>query len=204
MRKGQLVSGMTVALLAFTAVASGAGVSRAAGSAHDSLSSGTGAPVAGSELRGIAFTPAGTSWAVGDALDHQTGGNQALIERRDGSGWVAIPSPYQSTMSNGLNSVSMASGGGWAVGYTLKPGWIYQPLALRWDGTQWSLASPAQLAGHAYFTGVDAMAKTSAWAVGFRSAAGETRRTLIEYVSGGTWSQVASPNDGTSATDNVL
>jgi VCBS repeat protein len=191
-------------LLAFAGVASGAGVSRAADSARGSLSSGTGAPVAGSELRGIAFTPAGTSWAVGDALDHQTGGNQALIERHDGSGWSAVPAPYQSTMSNGLNSVSMASGGGWAVGYALKPGWKYQPLALRWDGTQWSLASPAQLTGHAYFTGVDAVAKESAWAVGFRTAAGETRRTLIEHASGGTWSEVVSPNDGTSATDNVL
>ena len=114
---------MTVALLAFAAVASGTGVSRAADSARGPLISGSGAPVAGSELRAIAFTPAGTSWAVGDALDHQTGGNQALIERQDGSGWTAVPSPYQSTMSNGLNSVSMTSGGGWAVGYALKPGW---------------------------------------------------------------------------------
>ena len=194
---------MTVALLAFAAVASGTGVSRAADSARGSLSGGSGAPVAGSELRAIAFTPAGTSWAVGDALDHQTGGNQALIERQDGSGWTAIPSPYQSTMSNGLNGVSMTSGAGWAVGYALKPGWTYQPLALRWDGTRWSLASPGQLAGHAYFTGVDAVANGSAWAVGFRTAA-DTRRTLIEHASGGTWSQVASPNDGTSATDNVL
>src|SRR5215470_1363182 len=129
--KGQSVLGVAVALLlAFAGVASGAGVSRAAGSSGG----GTGAPVAGSELRGIAVTPAGTSWAVGDALDHQTGGNQALIERHDGSGWSAIPAPYQSTMSNGLNGVSMTSGGGWAVGYALKPGWTYQPLALRWDG----------------------------------------------------------------------
>src|SRR5215472_5611619 len=178
--KGQSIVGVAVALLlAFAGVASGTGVSRAAGSARSSLSGGAGAPVAGSELRGIALTPAGTSWAVGDALDHQTGGNQALIERRDASGWTAIPSPYQSTMSNGLNSVSIASDGGWAVGYTLKPGWTYQPLALRWDGTRWSLASPAQLIGRAYFTGVDAVAKESAWAVGFRTPAGETRRTLI-------------------------
>ena len=98
----------------------------------------------------------------------------------------------------------MTSGGGWAVGYALKAGWKYQPLALRWDGTQWSQASPAQLDGHAYFTGVDAVTKTSAWAVGFQTAAGGTRRTLIEHASGAAWSQVASPNDGTSATDNVL
>jgi VCBS repeat protein len=96
------------------------------------------------------------------------------------------------------------SGGGWAVGYALKAGWTYQPLALRWDGTQWSQASTARLAGHAYFTGVDAVTKTGAWAVGFKTGAGETRRTLIEEASGAAWAQVASPNDGTSATDNVL
>ena len=141
---------------------------------------------------------------MGDALDRATGANQALIERYDGSGWSVAPSPYQSTSSNGLNSVSMTSGGGWAVGYALKAGWKYQPLALRWDGTQWSQASPAQLDGHAYFTGVDAVTKTSAWAVGFRTAADGTRRTLIEQASGGAWSQAVSPNDGTSTTDNVL
>ena len=115
-----------------------------------------------------------------------------------------VPSPYQSAMSNGLNSVSMTSGGGWAVGYALRAGWKYQPLALRWDGTQWSVASPAQLAGHAYFTGADAVTKASAWAVGFQTTASGTRRTLIERASGAAWAPVASPNDGTSGADNVL
>jgi VCBS repeat protein len=142
---------------------------------------------------------------VGDVLDHGTNGNQALIERYDGSQWSLIPSPYQGAKSNGLNSVSMTSGGGWAVGYALQPGWRYQPLALRWDGTRWSQASPAQVAGgHAYFTGVDTITGTSAWAVGFKTGAGETRRTLIEHASGASWSQVASPNDGTSSTNNTL
>jgi hypothetical protein len=205
MWKGQSVFGVAVTLLlAFAGVASGAGVSRAGDSTCGSLSSEKGAQVAGSELRDVAFVSAGQSWAVGDALDHQTGANQALIERYGGSGWSVVPSPYRSTMSNGLNGVSMTSGGGWAVGYALKAGWKYQPLALRWDGTQWSQASPAQLPGHAYFTGVDTVTKTSAWAVGFQTAAGETRRTLIEHASGGTWSQAVSPNDGTSSTDNVL
>jgi hypothetical protein len=205
MWKGKLVSGVAVTLLvAFAGVASGPGVTRAANSTCGSLSSGKGAQVASSELRDVAFVSAGESWAVGDALDHGSGANQALIERYDGSGWSVVPSPYRGTASNGLNSVSMTSGGGWAVGYALKAGWTYQPLALRWEGEQWSQASPAQLAGHAYFTGADAVTDTSAWAVGFQTGAGGTRRTLIEHASGAAWSQVASPNDGTTATDNVL
>ena len=205
MPKGQSVLGIAVALLlAFAGVASGTGVSRAGDSTCGSLSSGTGARAASSEFRSVAFISAGESWAVGDVLDRGTNANQALIERYDGARWSLIPSPYQGTMSNGLNGVSMTSGGGWAVGYALKAGWKYQPLALRWDGTQWSQASPAQLPGHAYFTGVDAVTGTSAWAVGFQTAANGTRRTLIEQASGTAWSQMAGPDDGTSATDNVL
>jgi hypothetical protein len=107
-------------------------------------------------------------------------------------------------MSNGLNSVSVTSGGGWAVGYALQAGWTYQPLALHWDGTRWSLGSPARLAGHAYFTGVKALADGSAWAAGFQTAADGTRRTLLEHASGGAWTRAVSPNDGTAATGNTL
>jgi FG-GAP-like repeat len=191
-------------LLAFAGVASGAGVSRASDSTCGSLSGGTGVRVGSSELRDVAYVSAGESWAVGDALDHASGANEALIERYNGSGWSVVPAPYRSTSSNGLNSVSVTSGGGWAVGYALKAGWTYQPLAFRWDGTQWSQASPAQLAGHAYFTSVDALTKTSAWAVGFKTGAGGIRRTLIEQASGAAWSPVPSPNDGTSSANNVL
>src|SRR5262249_15546200 len=70
--------------------------------------------------------------------------------------------------------------------------------------TQWSLASPATFTNDALLTGVDTLADGSAWAVGFQTAADGTRRTLIEHASGGTWTPVASPNDGTSATDNSL
>ena len=39
---------------------------------------------------------------------------------------------------------------------------------------------------------------------GFQTAADGTRQTLIEQESGGTWTPVASPNDGTATTDNSL
>ncbi len=134
--------------------------------------------------------------------------HQTLIERFDGSGWSVIPSPNQSTMNNGLNGVSVSSGGGWAVGYALMGGGPrpkYQPLALRWNGAHWSLASPANFPSDTLFTGVDTLADGSAWAVGFQTAtAGGTRRTLVEHASGGAWARVVSPNDGTSTSDNTL
>jgi len=144
---------------------------------------------------------------VGNRYDASLHGNQTLIEQFDGSGWSVIRSPNQSEMNNGLNSVSVTSGAGWAVGYALEsPGTEpkYQPLALRWDGARWSLASPANFTSDALLTGVDALAGGNAWAVGSSATAGGTWRTLVEQASGGAWTQVASPSDGTNTSDNTL
>lgn len=201
-------------LLAFAGVSgvSGAGASRAGISACGSLTFGTGPPAgtsgAGSELADASFVSDGELWAAGDAYNSALRAHQTLTERFDGSAWSVIPSPDQGGLNNGLNSISMTSGGGWAAGYSLQGGGgsgpTYQPLALSWDGTQWSLASPARLTGNAVFTGVDALAGGTAWAVGFQTTAAGTRRTLIENASGGAWTPVASPNDGTGTSDNTL
>ena len=197
--------GLVVALLAVSgapAMVLGAGVGEASASTCGSLSLGTGNPAGGGELSDTSFVSASQSWAVGN-VGAATHANQTLIERFNGSAWSVVPSPNQGTGNNALNGVSMISGAGWAVGYAQAG--TYQPLALHWDGTQWSLASPAALPGDSVLTGVDTLADGSAWAVGFQVAANGTRQTLIEHESGGTWTQVASPNDGgTSATDNSL
>jgi hypothetical protein len=128
---------------------------------------------------------------------------RTLIERFDGSGWSISPSPNQSSANNGLNGISMASGRGWAAGFAQVSG-TYQPLAMHWNGSQWSLNSPAAPAGNAPLTGVDALANGSAWAVGFSTAPDGTRRTLIDQNTGGAWKRVTSPDDGTPTTDNTL
>jgi len=165
----------------------------------------TGPSVSGGELTDAAFVSATEWWAVGN-VGAATKANQTLIERFNGSAWSVVASPNQGTANNALNSVSMIPGAGWAVGYyqagNAQAG-PYQPLALHWDGTQWSLASPAALTGNSVLTGVDTLADGSAWAVGFQVAADGTRSTLIEQESGGTWTQVAGPNVAGS-TDNSL
>jgi hypothetical protein len=197
-------AGLAVPLLVLTVVPSAlvsAGAGRADASTCGSLNLGSGAPANGGELSNAAFVSAGESWAVGN-IGTAENANRTLIERFDGSGWSVVPTPNQVTGNNALNGVSMIPGSGWAVGYSQSG--TYQPLALQWDGTQWSLASPPALTGNALFTGVDTLADGSAWAVGFQTAADGTRRTLIEQASGGTWAPVASPNDGTPTTDNSL
>ena len=213
MGKSQSSLGLVVALLAYTGVASGmpgTDVSRTDVPACGSLGRVQGPPVggvSGSELTDLGFVSARESWAVGDVYDAALHAHQTLIERFNGSGWSVVPSPNQSQMNNGLNSVSITSGGGWAVGYALKAGSSgpkYQPLALHWDGAQWSSGSLTAFAGDTLLTGVDALAKANTWAVGFQTMAGGARRTLVEHTSGAVWTRVASPNAGTSTTDNAL
>jgi FG-GAP-like repeat len=206
-KRGRLVLGLAAVLVVFAWAASGvpgAGVSRAAVATCGSLSRSAGA-VKHAELRDAAFLSAGNLWAVGTQSNSAVGAKQTLTERFNGSTWSAVPSPDQTSLDNVLHSVSMTSASqGWAVGYAAQSGTTYQPLAVRWDGTRWSLASPAPIRSDAILISVDSLADGSAWSVGFRITPGGTRRTLIEHASGGKWTQVPSPNDGTSSTDNTL
>jgi hypothetical protein len=158
------------------------------------------APTSGGELTDVAFLSADEWWAVGD-VGAALHANRTLIVRFNGSAWSPVASPNQGTANNGLNGVSMISGAGWAVGYYQAGG--YQPLALHWNGAQWSLSLPAAFPSDSLFTGVDTLADGSAWAVGFQTTNSGTRSTLIEHASGGTWTQIASPNVAGS-TDNSL
>src|SRR5215467_2616680 len=204
MGSNRSVRGWAVPLLVFAVVPSAlvvAGIGRADAATCGSLNRGSGAPANGGELSNAAFVSAGESWAVGNVGTSESS-NRTLVERFDGSGWSVVPSPNQSTGNNGLNGVSMIPGAGWAVGFS--QGGTYQPLALHWDGTQWSLNSPAPFTSNALLTSVDTLADGSAWAAGFQTTAGGTRRTLIEHAVAGKWTQAASPNDGNATTDNTL
>ncbi len=148
-------------------------------------------PAVSGELTSASVVSATELWAVGTA-GSALHTNKTLIERFNGSTWSVVTSPNQGTSNNGLNGVSMISGGGWAVGYS-QPSGTYQPLALQWNGTAWSVNSPAPLTSDSLFVGVDTLADGTAWAVGFQTAANGTRSTLIEHASGGTWTQRRAP-----------
>src|SRR5690242_1959191 len=175
-----------------------AGDSQAAATLCGSFSLTT-APGSGGELTDVAFVSADEWWAVGN-VGAALHANQTLIVRFDGSAWSTVASPNQGTLNNGLNGVSMIPGAGWAVGYYQAGG--FQPLAMSWDGTRWSLNLPARFPNDSVFTDVDTLADGTAWAVGFQTTKAGTRSTLIEHASGGTWTQVASPN--VAGSDNSL
>jgi hypothetical protein len=193
---------LVVPLLALAAVVPSAGVSHAAALTCNSLNRQNGALTKSDELSSVSYVSPSETWAVGNVGEDLLA-NQTLTERFNGSAWSVVPSPDLGTGNNALNGVSMIPGAGWAVGYAQVSG-KYQPLALGWDGTQWSTAPAGTFPSDALFTGVDTQADGSAWAAGFQRTATGTRQTLIEQESGGTWTPVASPNDGTATTDNSL
>ena len=137
------------ALVVVPSVLLSAGVSRADAATCGSLNNGTGGTTEPGELTGASFVSAGQTWAVG-SLSTATVANRTLIERFNGSAWSVVASPNQGSGNNSLNSVSMISGAGWAVGYAQNG--PFQPLALRWNGTQWSTVSAGTFPGDALFT----------------------------------------------------
>jgi hypothetical protein len=207
MGSNRLVLGLLAPLLALAVVPSmvlSASASPAAAAMCGSLTRQNEALTSGDELSSVSYVSPSETWAVGNVGQAQRA-NQTLIEQYNGSAWSRVPSPDQGTGNNALNSVSMIPGAGWAVGYAQVSG-KYTPLALGWDGTQWSPADTGTFPSDALLTGVDTQADGSAWAVGFQRTAAGTRQTLIEQESGGTWTPMASPNDPNdgTATDNSL
>ena len=206
MGNNRLVLGLLAPLLVFAVVPStlvsvGADPAAAA-TCGGPLNRQNGALPSGDQLGSVSYVSDSESWAVGNIGVAQKA-NQTLTERFNGSAWSVVPSPNVGTGNNALNDVSMIPGAGWAVGYAQGSG-SYQPLALGWDGTHWTIASAGTFPGDALFTSVDTLADGSAWAAGFQRTAAGTRQTLIEQESGGTWAPVASQDDGTATTDNSL
>jgi hypothetical protein len=205
MGRNRSVLGLAGTLLAAAVVPAallGASAGSAAAAACGSLNRQNGALASGDELSGVSYVSPSESWAVGNIGVAQKP-NQTLTEQFNGSTWSVVPSPNVGTGNNALNGVSMIPGAGWAVGFA-QVGGKYQPLALGWEGTQWSTSPAGTFPSDALFTGVDTLADGSAWAAGFQRTAAGTRQTLIEQESGGTWTPVASPDDGTATTDNSL
>jgi hypothetical protein len=85
--------------------------------------------------------------------------------------------------------VAIADNDIWAVG-----GSNSQPLAVHFDGKNWS-AVPTPTINHvATFAGVAAVASNDIWAVGYQSVGSSNDEPLIEHWDGTSWSAVSSPN----------
>jgi hypothetical protein len=141
---------------------------------------------------------------MGNSLNNAPMLNQAL--RWNGNKWTAFttPDPGGTGTSDfsGLTSVSCTSRRGcWAVGgYGNLETQSALNEALRWNGKKWATANVPDPAPTNYLTAVTCAAPASCWAAGSSGASGIRGVGIFEntllLLSGGTWSQVPSPNPG--------
>ncbi len=134
-------------------------------------------------------------WAVGSYTDEYFG-SQATIQRWDGRSWTTQQSPgFQRAL------VAVAAAGPddvWAVG-SRQTGQAATPLAVHWDGTEWSDAPLTGDSNDLYGSLRDvAMAgPDDVWAVGASSPdGGSETRGLTEHWDGDGWTLEPSPSPG--------
>ena len=145
----------------------------------------------GGNLLGIAEVSAHNIWAVGTSFNLATRISQTLIEHWNGSQWSIVESPNAAGATfNALNVVTEVSAHNiWAVGDSISPSGIEQPLIEHWNGLQWSIvASPNTGSNTDSLTGIAEVSAHNIWAVGSESS------SLTEHWNGNSWSIVTTPD----------
>jgi hypothetical protein len=151
-------------------------------------------------LEGVTAISPTDVWAAGYFLAH-TFGNAPLVVHFDGAAWSLVSTPEPGDEGSELYDIAgSASDSVWAVGRTTSDAGT-QPLAMRWNGTVWTIPAPA-IGEAAHFNGVALRPGGNPLAVGQATGMGGTQRTLTEVFRGGSWKVVPSPNAGSQ--DNIL
>jgi hypothetical protein len=117
------------------------------------------------DLRGVAAVGPDEAWAVGYRSGTQTQEPiDTLVLRWDGTAWTQVASPNLGGGANQLFGVAAISANDiWAVGSAAGG-----PLAMRWNGSAWSLVPIAPDTGLSseFLNGVAGTAANDVWAVG--------------------------------------
>jgi hypothetical protein len=166
-------------------------------------------------LLGAAEIAANDVWAAGRSRNSNAGDPpfQTLIERWNGTSWVAISSPNSGALSSELWDVAGTSSNDvWAVGdyqLAVTGGSIWQTLIEHWNGANWSIIPSPNVpssTGNNILEAVTALSATNAWAAGeYHPTPGSAYATLIEHWDGASWSVVPGPPNVPGTTgDNIL
>jgi hypothetical protein len=123
----------------------------------------------GGTLRGISCTSASACTAVGTYQTDPGWISHPLVLRWNGSAWsVQLSAPPAGATKATIDDVSCYSASGCvAVGdQSTSSGWL--PLAMRWDGSSWTVETAARPAGssHVYLESVSCATEGSCKAVG--------------------------------------
>jgi hypothetical protein len=148
-------------------------------------------------LNGVACSGPTSCMAVGSYIS--SGVAQTLIESWNGTTWSIVTSPDLSTHENILNGVACTSSSSCvAAGYYQNSSGTIVTLIETWNGSAWTAATSPNVASSSNsLTAVSCTTSTSCTAVGSSTGGSGITDTLIEGLSGTTWSIVASPDPGT-------
>jgi hypothetical protein len=196
---------------AFAVTAAGAALVLGAGSA---LAAGgwtvVAAPPAGQNatLTSVATVSDSDAWAVGyhSGAAFTNVGAKALIDNWNGAGWaqVAVPAtPGNTALLLGVSASSATDA--WAVGRTQLNKSDFEPLALHWNGTAWSV-SPGFAGAFSPISGASAegvadISPSDAYAIGDSAA---TAVGSLAHWNGAAWSPVTLPLPANANSNTTL
>lgn len=126
---------------------------------------------------------------------------ETLITHWNGSAWTQVASPNPANYYNILRGVSGSGPNDvWAVGAYAnsgEPNGARHPLALHWDGSNWSQVT-VPTSGFAILNAVTAITPSDAWAVGSKN--GYSTPVAFHW-NGVAWSEVLTPAVGTGGNN---
>lgn len=149
-------------------------------------------------LYAVAALSTTDAWAVG-ASHRGTDIWRTMALHWDGKAWSIVPTPTIAPVSS-LNAVAgAASDDLWAVGETStgSKGTGSSALAMRWDGSEWTLVDTGIRLTNAVLNGVTALSPDDVWAVGsYTDASGTVYLPLAIHWDGVRWTQTEVPGEG--------
>ncbi|HEY0071054.1 MAG TPA: hypothetical protein VGE04_13890 [Chloroflexia bacterium] len=164
------------------------------------------ARVAGPELEvefvdvtAVQSISANDAWAVGHTGTPGGDVSRTLTMHWDGSEWRTVPSPNGPNPDSGRNSLYAVSASApdnvWAVGAYTTGGSKFRTLALRWDGSRWSVVPTPRLGEYDdELKAVLAFSPDDVWAVGsYLNHEYEDGHMVVLHWNGLTWTRSPLP-----------
>lgn len=143
------------------------------------------------ELTGIAASPSGSIWVVGQETNSFGDGYHPAMAHWEGNRWRMIGLPDVRSEKAYLASAHFVTDtDGWAVGHSLSPG----PgiIVMHWNGWNWSLSPSPPVLGALYE--VRALASDDVWAVGWQNLVQPMQMDpLVMHWDGAKWEAVSLP-----------
>jgi hypothetical protein len=161
----------------------------------------SGAPPS-TDLNGVSCVSHSFCMAVGSFFNGTAA--RSLTEKWNGSTWSKVTAPDTSpAAANILSGVSCTSATFCMAVGTFFDGTNSQTLALKWNGTKWTLLTPPDTSStqNNNPTGVSCASATRCMAVGLVGPASQSM-TLAQKWNGASWTMLTSPDPGTAV--NIL